>query len=160
MKKFKLGKSLGINPRKRMFTLELFNGSIDLFIYNIHGGEKWDYHIKVGKFRKYANIRIRSRYTIKKELRQLRTRVVDIVTRRPVYFYSSGMDCDCVSYGHPVKYDNIFVAEKDIEESYAWADGPMSYERMTKADYEEAESYSRDLAMEAHEDGHDHIVYR
>lgn len=73
---------------------------------------------------------------------------VDVVTRRTVYYYHSGRDCDGVEYGGPVKYENRLVAEKSMDEAYDWADGPMHFARITAKEYADAESYSRDRYAE------------
>ena len=74
---------------------------------------------------------------------------VDVITRREVFFYHSGRDCDGVEYGSGCAYKNIHEARESIEDAYEWADGPMSFTRITRKQYEEAESYSRDRFAEA-----------
>ena len=63
---------------------------------------------------------------------------VDVITR-----------CDGVEYGSGCAYKNIHEALESIEDAYEWADGPMSFTRITRKQYEEAESYSRDRFAEA-----------
>ena len=90
-----------------------------------------------------------------------------------------GMDCDCVRYSGDVTIiqiadlDRPYATDKDgnpfrnlraavdahIEHTYHWADGPChhficSIEEAGRINYD-----SRDLAMEAFEDGHQHVVY-
>ena len=84
---------------------------------------------------------------------------IDVTTRRTVYFYESGMDCDGVSSGSGSKYKNIFEAEKSQEHAYEWADGPLYFSRMTKQEYLESKPHYRDHGMEAHEDGHPHNIH-
>lgn len=75
-----------------------------------------------------------------------------------VSFNVSGMDCDCVRY----EYSRIIPAhppiaiERMIEREYYDAEGPVS----VWIDWPQAAipSASRDLALEAFEDGHPHIV--
>lgn len=70
----------------------------------------------------------------------------------------SGMDCDCVKFCHSHIFKAIPLAiDREIEGAYEWADGPMSVGVCKPS--ERPEAYSRDLAMEAFEDGHQHIVY-
>jgi len=72
----------------------------------------------------------------------------------------SGMDCDCVQYsGHMHKCEATLAGlEKLYYEINAWADGPFSLHPVTEEEREEIRLQSRDLAMEAHEDGHPHVV--
>ncbi len=46
--------------------------------------------------------------------------------------------------------------ERDRNSMYEWADGPCNLTPCHPEDL--PESYSRDLAMEAYEDGHPHVV--
>lgn len=91
----------------------------------------------------------------------LKLRISDIMDRtgRQVYYFNSGMDCDGVQYGSPVKFDNIGQAEERMEDDYKWADGPTNWNRITKDQYMASTSYMRDLGMEAHEDGHPHNLH-
>lgn len=73
----------------------------------------------------------------------------------------SGMDCDCVQYDNKVR---IMAADKATVEAYCnkqldYADGPMHFRLEMPSVAKSLEHTSRDLAMEAHEDGHDHVVY-
>jgi hypothetical protein len=73
----------------------------------------------------------------------------------------SGMDCDCVRYSgdaHLVKA-NWRAIEKHVYDTYKWADGPCGYYITTPSAAAEIERQSRDLALEAFEDGHPHCVY-
>ena len=75
-------------------------------------------------------------------------RLIDCTTFRKVYFYHSGRDCDGVEYGRVMSFCNIFDAERYIEHSYKWADGPMSFVRISKKQADESENYQRDLFAE------------
>ena len=73
----------------------------------------------------------------------------------------SGRDCDCVRYDNvvytiPCDWRSIM---DHVQETYSWADGPCSYylERPSVAD--KLRYSSRDLALEAFEDGHPHYIY-
>ncbi len=73
----------------------------------------------------------------------------------------SGMDCDCSQYRRvahmpvPVSLDRFLRDEAKHEE---WLDGPESTYFARPS--EEPEDYrSRDLALEAYEDGHPSVVY-
>lgn len=114
--------------------------------------ESQDQHVLgmfVGK-KHVINIRFakRSWTDVKQSIAERAQYVVDVATRRAVYYYHSGRDCDGVEYGRPVKYDNRLVAEKSMDDAYEWADGPMYFTRITKAEYEKAELYSRDRFAE------------
>lgn len=71
---------------------------------------------------------------------------------------TSGRDCDCSEFCWCSIKENLsamkFIADRD--DAYNWADGPMHIGICKPS--ERPEVYSRDLAMEAHEDGHPHIV--
>ena len=71
----------------------------------------------------------------------------------------SGMDCDCVQYSGRVYRcpATVVAANQIIERIYAEAEGPVSW-RIASPD-EKIVYSSRDLAAEAHEDGHPHVVY-
>ena len=76
-----------------------------------------------------------------------------------VAIIESGMDCDGVKYWGracvvPASVMAVLLWEKRTEE---WADGPFYWhiERPSA----EVESGSRDLGMEAFEDGHPHVIY-
>lgn len=73
----------------------------------------------------------------------------------------SGMDCDCVRYS-----GNAYIIPSDwrsimdhINSTYEWADGPCHYYFEKPSVAEQIHRQSRDLAMEAFEDGHPHVVY-
>jgi len=70
----------------------------------------------------------------------------------------SGMDCDCLKYVHSYLLAAVpFAVERWIDESYEAAEGPLcvGVEHPDKL----PENESRDLALEAFEDGHPHVVY-
>jgi uncharacterized protein YjhX (UPF0386 family) len=73
----------------------------------------------------------------------------------------SGRDCDCVEYDGRVHIiDATLEAFNTLDDSIGhWADGPyhLSLERPSMA--ERIQYESRDLVMEAHEDGHPHVIY-
>jgi hypothetical protein len=70
----------------------------------------------------------------------------------------SGRDCDCVEYsGRERIIDaNVMAFEKLDKDTAAWADGPF---HIAIVPWElEVEYESRDLVMEAYEDGHPHSI--
>lgn len=72
-----------------------------------------------------------------------------------------GRDCDGVRYsGHVVLVDADWRSlERHIEETCKWADGPCGYYLLSPSEAEQVESESRDLTLEAFEDGHSHVLY-
>ena len=70
----------------------------------------------------------------------------------------SGRDCDCVvyCYGRVETFSGVMAFEKFRDEQVAGSDG-IHYVSMCRPD-DLPESESRDLAMEAYEDGHAHVV--
>ena len=96
----------------------------------------------------------------------------------PIAVVWSGRDCDGVAFsgrvslidlnpespwgtdknGEPFKSLRAAVT-RHINKTYDYADGPMSYVIMSKADAEYVEYASRDLGMEAFENGHSHVLY-
>lgn len=70
----------------------------------------------------------------------------------------SGTDCDCSSYSYAHTFDSLEEARSYKESAYDSADGPIGVCALTKEEYESHESYSHDLALAAHEDGHPYSV--
>jgi len=70
-----------------------------------------------------------------------------------------GMDCDCVQYHYErnIPAPTVIAFERDRDSMYEWADGPCNLGIGEPVD--EPENHSRDLALEAYEDGHPHVVY-
>lgn len=82
-------------------------------------------------------------------------------TGQKVALVWSGMDCDCVRYSGSVGLHepNRKAIDASIEHEYEWADGPCGYYMCTEEEARKVERTSRDLALEAFEDGHPHVVY-
>ena len=76
------------------------------------------------------------------------------------YYVESGTDCDCVQYcDRPRRIEgNWYEFDRYRNEAYEWADGLMYFSVLTKEEAEEVMPFQRDLAMEAHENGHPHWV--
>lgn len=85
---------------------------------------------------------------------RLRACVVD----GKIAIVTSGMDCDCSQYVHSSvsKYDGVIWYERLVASEYEWADGPMNVGFCKPA--EKPDNESRDLAMEAYEDGRPHLI--
>ena len=75
-----------------------------------------------------------------------------------VSFNESGMDCDCVrgESSRTIPAAPLRAIESRIDDVYEWAEGPTSVWIDTPANG--VASYTRDLIMEAHENGHPHFV--
>ena len=75
-----------------------------------------------------------------------------------VQLIESGRDCDCVEYTHSAGLIDANWAAYSIKhrETSQWADGPFSFTITEPSTEVEAES--RDLVMEAYEDGHPHSI--
>jgi len=76
-----------------------------------------------------------------------------------VAFNVTGMDCDCVKvwYGKVIPTPTLFAAQRMINIEYDHAEGPVSawFDKPENAQANE----SRDLALEAFEDGHPWVVF-
>lgn len=78
-----------------------------------------------------------------------------------VYFEVSGMDCDGVQYsgGRDQCRANRQAYEEMMEGVYDGADGPVYVQPITEEQAQVVEYRTRDLGMEAFEDGHPHVLY-
>lgn len=78
-----------------------------------------------------------------------------------VALHTTGMDCDCVEYSGVARSSipaQVVAVEREIQGIYDAADGPVSVGLMKPSEAAACESISRDLALEAFEDGHPHCV--
>jgi len=73
----------------------------------------------------------------------------------------SSMDCDCVKGGSARRRPRLTLIEewKRNEDYYHYLEGPGSMWYCDPREIKRDESWSRDLIMEAFEDGHPHVVY-
>ena len=73
----------------------------------------------------------------------------------------SGMDCDCVQFSGDVQRckATFYAVEKAIEDTLHYAEGPMHFYFERPSARDEIVRTSRDLVLEAFEDGHPHVVY-
>lgn len=135
---------------------------IDLDCYS---RTKYDYKICVcfvtvlGKT-KHFKFEYKPWANIKHDLRVKRTRLIDIVTRRPVYLSIDSTDCDHYRVVSAYECKNIFEADRVERDAYESAEGATYINRITKVEYEDFERSERDYALEAFEDGHPHHIYR
>ena len=72
-----------------------------------------------------------------------------------------GRDCDGVQYSGNVHIVDATVqaVDDEIRHTYEWADGPCDYYLAHPLDAQRVEYTSRDLTLEAFEDGHPHCIY-
>ena len=77
-----------------------------------------------------------------------------------IAIFESGMDCDCSQYERTYHKKAMSVMEyiKYQNETFEWADGVVSV-GYGKPSEHPVESHSKDLAAEAFENGHAHVVY-
>lgn len=73
----------------------------------------------------------------------------------------SGRDCDGTQYANDVQYVDVSRNPKEtvlnhIDGTYASADGPCNFVLMRPSEASKLKRDSRDLALEAFEDGHSH----
>lgn len=93
-----------------------------------------------------------------------RAKVAEQVSRVAVSgrigYFTHSMDCDCAygEYRQNRSASDIFSLAQDIERLYEDAEGPTGYS-ITAPFEEEFSHSSRDLALEAFEDGHPHSVH-
>ena len=73
----------------------------------------------------------------------------------------SGRDCDGVEYSGKIHtIDATIAAWRELDDDIGqWADGPYHLSVASPSEAETIEYASRDLVMEAHEDGHRHVIY-
>ena len=71
-----------------------------------------------------------------------------------------GMDCDCASYSYSSVVDASPVTlHRYVYSMLEGAEGPLSYRFVSKTSAHNYKRTSRDLALEAFEEGHSHVVY-
>jgi len=78
-----------------------------------------------------------------------------------VYLVSGGRDCDGVQWeGMKTLVKAVpRQIEQRMDVALEWADGPMHFSILSPTDGEEVRYTSRDLGMEAFENGHNHVIY-
>ena len=74
----------------------------------------------------------------------------------------SGVDADCVSWGNRVDVvsSSYVQIEKMLNDTYEGSEGSIDFYYEKPSIAEKLTETSRDLAMEAFEEGHPHVVYR
>lgn len=86
-------------------------------------------------------------------------RIAEFAVDGQVAVWESGRDCDSVRYKGFKCLIPASVAEFDAlyEHEHKWADGPFCL--WVESPEVEREYHSRDLGMEAFENGHSHVIY-
>jgi len=92
---------------------------------------------------------------------QTQARIEEYASDGLIFLVESGRDCDGVQYsGHVHSCEASPGALRALEDDInAWADGPFSLAFIHKHDAEQIEYTSRDLGLEAFENGHQHVLY-
>lgn len=72
----------------------------------------------------------------------------------------SGMDCDCVAFTGKVRVvpATASVVERVLDQMYDNAEGPLSHYLMPPKQAQRIGYVTRDLAAEAHENGHPYVI--
>ncbi len=94
------------------------------------------------------------------ERAELAARIAECAIDGRIQIATAGMDCDCVKYRGVHRRDfpaSVMAFEKEYQDTENWADGPFSL--WPESPDVVIESSSRDLVLEAYEDGHPHVVY-
>jgi hypothetical protein len=88
----------------------------------------------------------------------LQKRINDCAVDGKIWVAESGMDCDCVEYTHSAYQieASIQAYDGEYDRIAEWADGRFNL-IIYKAD-DLPEAYSRDLALEAFENGHPYSI--
>jgi len=68
-------------------------------------------------------------------------------------------DCDMAEGSYAYEFDSFEEFKEWEKREYESAEGPMSISLITKEQFDNFQSSSRDLVLEAFEDGHPHVVY-
>jgi hypothetical protein len=99
--------------------------------------------------------------TALRERRSIHNAIKTMAQRGKVAVVWSGRDCDCVRYSGEVRLVKAtWKAIVDhIDQTYKWADGPCGYHFTTPSKAKKIERESRDLALEAFENGHPYYIY-
>ena len=73
----------------------------------------------------------------------------------------SGMDCDGSQFAGVARKQRAVLVPvwKHIENQYEWADGPANFYFARPSVAKNIREVHRDLALEAFEDGHPHVLY-
>jgi hypothetical protein len=93
--------------------------------------------------------------------RETLRRICEFAEGGRVALVNGGRDCDCATWANTYSLVPATVAEVDnwVERFYHWAEGPQWHYIERPSVARKLEEEHRDLALEAFEDGHQHVVY-
>ena len=86
--------------------------------------------------------------------------VKEFAERGKIAMVNSGMDCDCSRWenAHSIIPATVEAVDKWVDDFYANAEGPQSYHLERPSVAKQLQHSSRDLALEAFEDGHPYSI--
>lgn len=92
---------------------------------------------------------------------RINTYLASLAEDGKVAWVESGRDCDCVEYDGVVHITDATVAAYEAlsDRINDYADGPFRLRLCRVSETRQIRRESRDLVMEAYEDGHPHAVY-
>ena len=110
-------------------------------------------HARLERLRRLAEER--------EEREMLRRKLAEHAVDGQVWVYRRSMDCDCAVSEYvtrwPADLDGYVAAFEAVQD---WAEGPETVAIISAVEAAEfGPRRSRDLALEAHENGHPHVVY-
>ena len=85
-------------------------------------------------------------------------RIAMMLNPFPVYYVVHSIDCDHVSSTSARRASCGYQYIKDKEETYAWAEGPTTVDRVNRTVYDVFEDEWRDHGAEAHERGNPYSI--
>jgi len=122
---------------------------------------------KKGIFKLWARNRIEERRHLLSEATEARQKratilrqVVEYAENGKIAMVNSGMDCDCSRWENSVSIIRATVKSVDkwVNDFYANAEGPQSCRLERPSVAKKLQHSSRDLALEAFEDGHPYSI--
>lgn len=96
------------------------------------------------------------------ERAEYRARIDEVQENGKIGYVKSGMDCDCSQYHYSMILDaptSMMEVQRDENRRNEYLDGPEHRYFVKPSEIDPEDDFSRDLALEAFEDGHPHIVY-
>ncbi|QDP68249.1 MAG: hypothetical protein Unbinned3329contig1000_6 [Prokaryotic dsDNA virus sp.] len=142
MKIFFNSKLISLKFGDRVSWLELFNSRICYY----KTGRDWSLHFKFNK--KYKFIRNSDLDVKRIQFREWWQDTKLKLYPFSVYYEFHSMDCDNCESWRAYKFKNGRKALKYMQDSFEWAEGFTYWNRLTKKEYEEYKSYTRDHRAE------------
>lgn len=117
---------------------------------------EWEHIWRI--MRKVGEAPSRTDESVLAERAELAQTIAECVEDDKLCIVTSGRDCDCVEFVYSTLMSRPTVMRLWSEErdTFYWADGPISIGYCRPS--ERPGNYSRDLVMEAFENGHPHFV--